>query len=148
MNRKSRISLAALIILGTVMGAGYARSAFAEVAVVVNKTNPATTVMKSALERYFLKKTTTWDTGIKIAPVDLPATDPVREEFSKTILGKTPREVESYWISQSLLGGKSAPEVVTNSALVKKHVAAEPGAIGYINSSDLDDSVKRVVVAD
>lgn len=148
MNRKSRISLVTLIILGTVMGPGYARSAFAEVVVVVNKANPATTVTKNVLERYFLKKTTTWDTGIKIAPVDLPATDPVREEFSKTILGRTPREVESHWISQSLLGGKSAPEVVTNSALVKKHVAAEPGAIGYINISDLDDSVKRVVVVD
>ncbi len=148
MNRKSRISLVTLIILGTVMGAGYARSAFAEVVVVVNKANPAATVTKKVLERYFLKKTTTWDTGIKIVPIDLPATDPVREDFSKTILGRTPREVESHWISQSLLGGKSAPEVVTNSALVKKYVAADPGAIGYINISDLDDSVKRVEVVD
>jgi len=147
-NRKSKISLAALIILGTVMAAGYARSAFAEVAVVVNKANPATTVTKGALGRYFLKKTTMWDTDIKIAPVDLPATDPVREEFSRTILGRTPRGVESHWISQSLLGGKSAPEVVNNSTLVKKYVAADPGAIGYINISDLDDSVKRVVVVD
>ncbi len=148
MNRKSRIGLVALIILETVAGLGFARGAFAEVAIVVNKTNPAATVTKGALERYFLKKTTTWDTDIKISPVDLPATDPVREEFSRTILGKTPRGVESHWISQSLLGGKSAPEVVNNSALVKKHVAADPGAIGYINVSDLDDSVKRVEVVD
>ena len=148
MNRNLRISLVALIMLGTVIGVGYVRGAFAEVAVIVNKTNPATTVTKSALERYFLKKTTMWDTNIKIAPVDLPTTDPAREEFSRTILGRAPREVESHWISQSLVGGKSAPEVVSNSALVKKHVAADSGAIGYINASDLDDSVKQVEVVD
>jgi ABC-type phosphate transport system substrate-binding protein len=137
-----------LIILGIVMAMGYVRGAFAEVAIVVNKANPATTVTKGALGRYFLKKTTMWDTDIKIAPVDLPATDPVREEFSRTILGRTPKGVESHWISQSLVGGKSAPEVVSNSALVKKHVAADSGAIGYINASDLDDSVKQVEVVD
>ena len=148
MDRTSRISLVVLIILGIVMAMGYVRGAFAEVAIVVNKANPATTVTKGALGRYFLKKTTMWDTDIKVAPVDLPATDPVREEFSRTILGSSPKGVESHWIAQSLLGGKPAPEVVNNSALVKKHVAADPGAIGYINISDLDDSVKRVEVVD
>ncbi len=148
MNRKSRIGLVTLIVFGAVMAMGYVRNAFAEVAIVVHKDNSVTTVTKSALGRYFLRKTTAWDTGIRIAPVDLPITDPVREEFSKTILGKNSREIESHWISQSLVGGKSAPEVVANSALVKKNVSADPGGIGYINVSDLDDSVKRVEVVE
>lgn len=147
MNRKLRINLGILAILTTV-GAGYVHSSFADMVVVVNKTNPVTAVKKSVVGRYFLKKSTMWDFGIKVLPIDLPAAEPVREEFSKRILESSPREVESHWISESLLGGKSAPEIVNNAALVKKRVAAEPGGIGYIDSAELDDSVKKVEVVD
>ncbi len=147
MNRKLRINVGILAILTTV-GAGYVHSSFADMVVVVNKTNPVTAVKKTVVGRYFLKKSTMWDFGIKVVPIDLPATEPVREEFSKRILASSPREVESHWISESLVGGKSAPEIVNNAALVKKRVAAEPGGIGYIDSAELDDSVKRVEVVD
>ena len=146
-DRKLKIMFGVLLILGAV-GSGYVHSALAEVVVVVNRTSPVTAVKKSVLKRYFFKKTTMWDYGEKVAPIDLPAGDPVREEFSKNILGISSRDVETYWISESLIGGKSAPEVVNNSHLVKARVAANPAAIGYLNISDLDDSVKRVEVVD
>lgn len=148
MNRTLKIMLGTIIILGATVGTEYVRSAFAEVAVIVNKTNSVTTVKKSVLERYFFRKTTKWDSGVEVMPIDLRATDPARVEFSDSFLGRSPREVEVYWISQSLVGGKSAPEVVNNSMLVKKYVASDSGAIGYINITDLDDSVKQVAVVD
>lgn len=147
MNRTLRINVGILAILAAV-GAGYVHSSFADMVIVVNKTNPVTAVKKTVVGRYFLKKSTMWDFGIKVVPIDLPAAEPVREEFSKRILQSSPREVESHWISESLVGGKSAPEIVNNAALVKKRVAAEPGGIGYIDSAELDDSVKRVEVVD
>ncbi|MBI5415400.1 MAG: hypothetical protein HZA29_01145 [Candidatus Omnitrophica bacterium] len=119
---------------------------FTDVVVIVNKNNPVQTVKKSVLVRYFLKKTTSWDKGTRVVPIDLTVNDPVRQEFSEGILQKSPHEVEEYWIAESLTGGKSAPEIVSDFALVKKRVAADVGALGYVDKTQVDETVKVVEV--
>lgn len=121
---------------------------FADVVVVVNPSNKVTALKKSVVMRYFFKKSTMWDNGMQVVPVDLTATNAVREEFSSSVLGSSTKKVEGHWISESLTGGKSAPEIVSSPSLVKKRVAAEPGGIGYMDRAEVDSSVKVVDVAD
>lgn len=136
-----------MLTLGFIL-MGHVSYPFANVVIVVNNSNPVTTVKKSALGRYFLKKTTAWESGTPVVPVDLPAVDPLREEFSGWILKMSPKNVEGHWITESLTGGKSAPEIVNSTALVKKRVASDPGGVGYIDSADVDGSVKVIEIVE
>ena len=54
--------------------------------------------------------------------------------------------MESHWISEAVIGGKAAPEIVGSTQLVIEKVAGDPGAIGYIDEADLDGSVKQVSI--
>ncbi len=146
MDRKIKIIVMAALAIGwftarTSLG-------FTDVVIIVNRENPVKTMKKSVLARYFLKKTTRWDSGTRVVPIDLTVSNPVRKEFSEGVLQKSPHEVEEYWIAESLTGGKSAPEIVTDSDLVKKRVAAEAGALGYLDKTQVDETVKVVEIAE
>jgi ABC-type phosphate transport system substrate-binding protein len=141
-NKKIRVIV--IGILATIWFTARTSLGFTDVVVIANKNNPVQTLKKSVLVRYFLKKTTSWDNGTRVVPIDLTVSDPVRQEFSEGILQKSPHEVEEYWIAESLTGGKSAPEIVSDSALVKKRVAADAGALGYVDKAQVDETVKVV----
>ncbi|MBI5150184.1 MAG: hypothetical protein HZA28_05385 [Candidatus Omnitrophica bacterium] len=145
-DRKTRVIVIGILAIG--LFTARPSLGFSDVVVIVNKDNPVQTVKKSALVRYFMKKTTRWDNGTRVVPVDLTVSDSVRQEFSEGILKKSPHEVEEYWIAESLTGGKSAPEIVTDSVLVKKRVAADAGALGYIDRTQADATVKIVEIVD
>ena len=146
MDRKIKIIVMAALAIGwftarTSLG-------FTDVVIIVNRENPVKTVKKSVLARYFLKKTTRWDSGTRVVPIDLTVSNPVRQEFSEGGLQKSPHEVEEYWIAESLTGGKLAPEIVSDPALVKKRVAADAGALGYVDKTQVDETVKVVEIAE
>ena len=146
MDRKSK----SIVITALAVGWFTARASlgFTDVVIIVNRENPVKTVKKSVLARYFLKKTTRWDSGARVVPIDLTVSSPVRQEFSEGVLQKSPHEVEEYWIAESLTGGKLAPEIVSDPALVKKRVAADAGALGYVDKTQVDETVKVVEIAE
>lgn len=144
--RKARLHI--IVILGTILLFGHVPCAFANVVIIVNKNNPVKAVKRGTVASYFLKKSTSWDTGARVVPIDLTAKDPARQEFSEWILKKSAKSVEEHWIGESLTGGKSAPDIVGDATLAKKRVAAELGAIGYIDNTALDSSVKAVEVVE
>ena len=146
MNRKKKIGII-MLVMGIIL-TEHVSYPLAKVVVVVNNANSAATVKRSTWARYFLKKSTSWESGAPVVPVDLKAADPAREEFSNWILNMSPQRVEAHWISETLTGGKLAPEIVNSAALVKKRVASEPGGIGYIDGAELDASVKAVEVVE
>ena len=146
MDKKIRVIVTGVLVIGWFTAR--ISLGFTDVVVIVNKENPAKTVKKSALARYFLKKSTRWDSGARVVPIDLTVSDPAREEFSAGILKKSPREVEEYWIAESLTGGKSAPEIVTDSSLVKKRVASDAGALGYVDKTQVDETVKIIEIVE
>jgi len=119
-----------------------------DIVIIVNHENPVRSIKKSLLRRYFLKKTTEWKDGVPVVPVDLATGDPVRESFSKWILNKDAEKIEGYWISQGLIGGKSAPPIRNSAISFKKYITEHAGAIGYIARSDLDSTVKTIEVVE
>ncbi len=147
MNRETIKHMVLPVLIGMIVMV-YAHRSFADVVVVVNPSNQAANLKKSVVARYFLKKSTTWDNGTQVVPIDLAVTDAAREEFSESMLSSSPKKVESHWISESLTGGKSAPEIVSSATLVKKRVASETGGIGYIDRVEVDSSVKVVDIID
>lgn len=75
-------------------------------------------------------------------PLDLPESAAIRADFYKKATGKEPAQVKALWSRLIFTGKAQPPKEVPDSAAVKKAVAADPKAIGYIEKAAADSSVK------
>jgi ABC-type phosphate transport system substrate-binding protein len=101
--------------------------------VIVNESNYLTSITTPELSRLFMKKTTRWTTGQTVTPLDLTASSPVRENFSRDVFGKTPAEVKAEWQAALAAGRGLPPMEAPNEPLVVAFVRANPGAIAYVS---------------
>ena len=75
-------------------------------------------------------------------PLDQPESAHVRADFYKKAAGKDLSQMKATWARLTFTGKAQPPKEVADSAAVKKSVAADPKAIGYIEKSAVDGSVK------
>lgn len=115
--------------------------AMAEVVVVVNPKAAESSLTKDQVAQFFLGKSTA------MTPVDQPDSAPVRAEFYKKVTDKDASQVKALWSKLVFTGKATMPKEVGDSAAVKKAVAADPKAIGYIDKSAADASVKVIYSA-
>jgi ABC-type phosphate transport system substrate-binding protein len=134
MNRTIRTLLAAALVAA-------ALPAMAEVVVIVNPKAADSSMTKDQVAQYFLGKSTAF------SPIDQPEAAAIRAEFYKKVTDKDPSQVKSLWSKLVFTGKASMPKEAADSAAVKKMVAADPKAIGYIEKSAVDASVKAVFTA-
>jgi hypothetical protein len=80
-----------------------------------------------------------------LRPVDLPESNAVREAFYKKATDRDATQIKALWSRLTFTGEGMPPKQVPNAAAVKKAVAADPMAIGYIEKADLDASVKVIL---
>ena len=133
---KPSIFAAALLALSTVVPAV---PAMAEVVVVVNPKSAAGAMTNEQVAQFFLGKSTA------MTPIDQPENAPVRAEFYKKVADKEPSQAKALWSKLVFTGKATLPREVASSADVKKAVAADPKAIGYIEKSAVDGTVKVVL---
>ena len=115
--------------------------ALAEVAVVVNPKAAEASMTKEQVAQFFLGKSTA------MTPIDQPEDAPVRAEFYKKVTDKDASQAKALWSKLVFTGKATMPKEVANSAAVKAAVAANPKAIGYIEKSAVDGSVKVIYTA-
>ncbi|WP_348699320.1 hypothetical protein [Duganella fentianensis] len=113
--------------------------ASAEIVVIVSQKNPATRMFSEQASQFFLGKSNLF------TPVDQPESSHIRAEFYQKIADKDPAQVKALWSKLVFTGKATPPKEYANSAEVKKAVAADPKAIGYIDKSAVDDSVKVIL---
>jgi len=109
--------------------------------VVVNPKSTASTITKDQIAQYYLGSTNTF------SPVDLAEGSPLRVDFYKTITDKDPSQVRAIWSKLVFTGKAKPPKQFGSSEEVKKQVASDVNAIGYIEKSAVDSSVKVVYPA-
>jgi ABC-type phosphate transport system substrate-binding protein len=120
-------------------------AAHAEVVVIVNKSSPIASMTPEQVSQIYLGKASVFPDGAKAFATDLPESSAVREEFYSKVTGKAPSQVKAIW-ARLVFGGKgSPPKEIGDAGAVKQFVAANPGAIGYVDKKALDDSVKAVL---
>ena len=136
------IALFAWVVL-LVPGAASAQ----EYKVVVNASNPVTTVGSAQLSRIFLKKTTRWPDGSSAMPIDQLWSSEVREEFSTAVHERSAEAIAAYW-QRVIFSGRAVPPVEKASdAEVLMAVRDDPNAVGYVSpSTPVGDGVKVVTV--
>ncbi len=111
----------------------------AELVVIVNPKNPATRMFSEQAAQFFVGKSTLF------TPIEHTDGSALRNEFATKVLGKDSAQVKTIWSKLVFTGKGTAPKEYGSSAEVKKAVAADPTAIGYIEKSAVDDSVKVVL---
>ncbi|MRW91599.1 hypothetical protein GJ699_16515 [Duganella sp. FT80W] len=125
-------------LLLTVLAAA-ALPASAEIVVIVSKQNPATRMFSEQASQFFLGKSNLF------TPVDQADGSAIRNEFYHKVADKDAAQVKALWSKLVFTGKATPPKEYPNSAEVKKAVAADPKAIGYIDKSAVDDSVKVIL---
>jgi len=119
-------------------------TAQAEIVVVVNNANDSA-ITKKDVNRIFLGKMKSFSNGNSIKAVDVSNVSPTREEFNKKALKKSSSQVKAYWSKRVFSGKGTPPKVLDSDAKIKEFVAGNPNAIGYIDSKNLDGSVKAAL---
>jgi ABC-type phosphate transport system substrate-binding protein len=110
--------------------------AVAQADVVVIGNLAAPTMSKDEVSQFFLGKSQA------MKPVDRSSADPIKAQFYQKLSGQDLSQVKATWSRLVFTGKASAPKELADAAAVKKAVAADPKAIGYIDKSEVDATVK------
>jgi ABC-type phosphate transport system substrate-binding protein len=100
----------------------------------------ATSLSKAQVADLYLGRSAT------LKPIDLPESNQLRDAFYKRATERDSSQVKAIWARLIFTGQGQPPKELPDAAAVKKAVAADPKLIGYIDRSDLDASVKVVLV--
>ena len=115
--------------------------------IVVNKENKASTLSADDLTRIFLGKKTLWDSGTRIVPVMPEEESAAGGTFLTGTLEKSVSQFRTYWKRLLFSGGGTVPKVFRTSAQILDFVARQPGAIGVVEASAVDDRVKVLEIS-
>jgi ABC-type phosphate transport system substrate-binding protein len=114
-------------------------TAYADPQVVVIVNPAAENLTKEQVSDLFLGKVTIYK------PLDLPSSAPAKAEFYQKVSGHDLSQVKATWARLLFTGKAQPPKELPDAAAVKKAVAADPKAVGYIEKSDVDSSVKVIL---
>jgi ABC-type phosphate transport system substrate-binding protein len=84
----------------------------------------------------------------ELMPVDQTVGSAIYTEFYKKATGRDVAQIKAIWSRILFTGRGQPPKQLPDSAAVKKIVAANPNAVGYIEKSAVDATVKVVLPLD
>lgn len=122
-----------------------AAGANAEVVVIVNPKNPAANLSAEQVAALYLGNSSTFPDGGGAALADQPESAGIRGTFYEKATGRSAAQAKATWARLTFTGKGTPPKELKTDADVKAWVAADPKAIGYIDSSAVDGSVKAVL---
>ena len=142
MRRASLTTLVLTVLVGVPVHAE--EPAADTIAVVVGRESFIEDVDRDELRELYLRRQRLWSNGRPAMPVNLPAGNELRESFSRRVLGRSVRDLVSYWNARYFEGIRP-PIVLPSAAAVCAYVGVEPGAIGYLPSSEIGDGCRVVL---
>ena len=115
-------------------------AALAEIAVVVNPANAGLT--KDQVTNIYLGR------SFEFKPLDMPEGNAARDRFYKKLADRDPPQVKAIWARVVFTGKGQAPLMLPDAESIKKAVATDPKAVGYIDKAAVDGTVKVVMTLD
>ena len=117
-----------------------------DLVVIVSARSSVTALRPDQVAAIFLGQSARFPDGIEAVPLDQRLGSPLRDEFYARVANKTPARLTAHWSKLVFTGRGQPPAEVADSAAVRRKVADNPDAIGYIDRSALDASVRAVLV--
>ena len=122
-----------------------AAGAYADVVVVVSAKSSVTSLTTEQTARIFLGKTDTFPNDGNAVPVDQAEGSAIRDEFYSKVAHKNSSQLKAYWAKVIFTGDGQPPKLLGSDMAVRKAVANNPNAIGYIDISAVDSSVRVIL---
>jgi len=107
------------------------------VCVVANVSASVEELDLDLVRRIFLLRQRFWPDGAPAHPVNLPASSPIRERFSREAFGQSVKEMAPYW-NERYFHGTRPPPTVASEAAVLLFVARTRGGVGYVREAEAD----------
>jgi ABC-type phosphate transport system substrate-binding protein len=130
-----------LVAIGLAVGLGIG-VAQADSVAVVSARSTVTALSKDQVSDIFLGKLSRFPDGVLAVPIDQEEGSGSRDDFYRRLTDKSPAQLKAYWSKIIFTGRGQPPGTVANGAEVKRRLAANPAAIGYIDSKLVDESVR------
>lgn len=134
------LKLSLLLAMSTV-----AVSAHADVVVIVSAKSHVTSLTAEQAARIFLGKANTFPDNGDAIPIDQTEGSAIRDEFYSKVVHKNSSQLSAYWAKVIFTGDGRPPEKLDSNVAVRKAVANNPNAIGYIDKSAVNRSVRVIL---
>ena len=114
--------------------------------IIVNKSIEKEKIDAATLKSVLLGKKVAWDSGGR-AILAVLKSGPVADEFLKGAVDMSGSSFNNYWRRLAMTGGGTAPHSFEKEEDLRKYVADTPGAIGFVDSANVDASVAVLTLA-
>jgi hypothetical protein len=114
--------------------------------VIVSAQSSTRALPFSDVRNIFLGVPTYSPGGEPYVPLVQAAKTPVRVAFDAQFLDLDPEAAGRYWVDQRIRGRRTPPRTIAGVELLRRVVAAMPGAIGYIRADELRPGVVPVKI--
>ena len=112
-----------------------------DIVVIVNKDNPHV-VDRSYVAAIYTGRLKGWPDGSPVFPLDQSDGTSARETFYVHFVGRTVANMQAVW-AQNIFSGKGLPpKIASPDSEMKRIVATNRNAIGYVRASEIDDTVR------
>ncbi len=122
------------------------KNAGAELVVIVNKDNPATTIRAAELRMIYNGGKRTFHHGVSVQPANLTSENPVGRDFFANVLHIDAESYRLFWV-RMIFSGKGRPpvEFETEQEAIN-FVAANKGGLAFVDSANATNAVKTVKI--
>ena len=120
----------------------------AELAIIVNKSNPNDNLSFSELREYFLAERNNWSSGGgRVRVIMREPGEPERQAVLRLIYNMNEKDFTSYFLSKKFRGEiLEEPRERSSTPDMIKTISNVQGAIGYVRADEVDASVKVIRV--
>jgi ABC-type phosphate transport system substrate-binding protein len=112
--------------------------AAAEIVIIGNDNVPK--IDMATVQKIYLGKFISVE-GVNVTPISFKTGAAQRNEFLKIFMDQDEEKYTAYWTVRRYVGKGTPPNEVETTADVIKFIQSTPGAVGYIDESEIKDSV-------
>jgi ABC-type phosphate transport system substrate-binding protein len=117
----------------------------ADVVVIVSAKSSVTRLTAEQTTKIFLGKVVTFPNDKPAIPIDQPEGSEIRDEFYAKVVRKNSSQLTAFWAKMIFTGEGRQPKLLDGDVAVRKAVASDPSAIGYIDKSAVTKSVRVIL---
>jgi len=114
--------------------------------VVVQKSSTLSELSLRDLKRLYLGEYIKDADGKQLIALNHPPQSPDRVGFDQVVLKMTPDQAGRFWVDRKIRGQPAAPRSVAPRELLRKFVAASPGAVAYVRGGEVDPELKALAI--
>lgn len=121
-------------------------AARADLVVIVNPQSGVDQLTKTQVINIFLGNHRELPNGMAATPIDLPASAPEKAQFYRALVNKDLDQMAAYWSRLVFAGSTAPPSQASAVQDALQLVAANRGAISYVDRKHVDPRVRVVLV--